>query len=318
MMSFTDEAWGKEFPFTSAEEFRALAREKEGSLFVVLPPAEAQKMLAELGRKPVIAPTRVASYAREMRMSMDRTRLSLGSVRVGVARDGRLGDGDTLLTAVARAGKPVLLAMRFGVEEPGLEHFRAPKRRESQSVQAAGIKDVARISALSNLLVEYAVGRELVKKPRLSAEAIIGVVNEDAQLRFAVDHCMRFRAPFLRGTVGAFCLYALTRAAGQEKALEFLDLDRGKRFPTQVHNPVLMLRDRLMEEGGRKTPAPRDTQIGWCIEAVVKHLAGEPMKKPSWKRGPWPRVPGLVMPEVVEREAARIREEIDAATLKAA
>jgi len=246
-----------------------------------------------------LTPSVINRYAADMRSG---DWIGDNGETVKFTRDGTLVDGQHRLHAIAMTGVPQYLLVAFNVHEAAFSTVDAGKKR--------GFGDVLSIDGCLNSTLLGATLSWLIKQSAGGLHVSVQITNQmilaalpkypgvEDSVSWATAH--RTKRGNLAPSLAAFLHYELSRAAGQQKAEEFLlsliDGVSPTGKPLYKSSPSIVLRARLEANSVAKAKLGRTDVVALCIKAWNAHMAGRKIKALKWARNAGERFPTVAKP----------------------
>lgn len=261
-------------------------------------PDKAQKYLASNTNNRDIRPRTVAGYARDMKSG----EWSVNGEAILFSEDDRLIDGQHRLSAIVKAGVPIVSLVVRGISAPDAQETvdRQAKRTLSDAMRFRGMRNCATYGAAANLILPAIRNGRLTtnadyRPTQKEALAFVERYQDELAAGVVVADRIKKEGGFLIPALAA-SLYVLMAAEDEADATEFFTM-----LATGVNlgpgNPILALRRRLIQNrdsGNARNNLSRTFVSAITVKAWNAWRRGETVQTLKWLDSePFPRLVGL-------------------------
>ena len=215
--------------------------------------------------------------------AMSRGEWATNGDAIRVSKSGVLLDGQHRLSAVIQSGATVQMMIVSGLDDEVFSTIdRGAGRKTSDVMAILNVPNYVRISSVTRLLHTWEVcGDPFNGNPRYAATTAqqLDVYERHPGLADSASWASskRWSTKFVPSSVVCLCHYLFTKADRASADSFFLDLETGAGLPDG--SPVLLLRNRLVEQASKKGRLDKRYMTALIFKAFKLHRDGASLKQ---------------------------------------
>ena len=256
---------------------------------VVITPEIAQRLLGKQDPNRPSSRTLVAAIAADITAG----NWVHNGETVCISNTGRVLDGKHRLMAVVKAGKPITTEVAFGIDDDAFSTYDQGKKRCAGDVFAiAGEANATTLAAALGVMICEDEGnlQAAGSGTRFTVAQVSSALDRHPGMRAAVKRARgqyRTALNLLTPRIAAWCSYRFFQVDPNAAEAWFLGLDTGTNL--EPGNPVLTLRNRLIDRSTAKAKLPAREVLALAIKAFNSLRKGQTIRYLRWRTdGPTP------------------------------